>query len=87
MKYLVKFTSKAEKQLAGLPVSLQKQITLKINDLELDPRPPGCVKLEGGDDLYRIRVGDHRIVYAIRDAILYILVVRIGHRREVYRHS
>ena len=50
-----------------------------------NPRPQGSKKLGGEDGLYRIRVGDYRIVYAIRDDILVVLVVRIGHRSEVYR--
>lgn len=85
MRYTVEITPKARKQLAGLPEADRKRIGKKIDALENAPRPPGCVKLSDSDDLYRVRVGDYRIVYAVRDAFLYILVVRIGHRREVYR--
>jgi mRNA interferase RelE/StbE len=53
--------------------------------LGLDPRPRGCKKLQGDDDLYRVRAGDFRIVYAVRDALLLVLVVKIGNRRDVYR--
>ena len=49
------------------------------------PRPPGCDKLAGPEDMYRIRVGDYRIVYQVCDEALMILVVKIGHRRDVYR--
>jgi mRNA interferase RelE/StbE len=55
-----------------------------IDALSADPRPRGAVKLAGRDD-YRIRVGDHRIVYAVDDAARIVLVARIAHRREVYR--
>jgi len=49
------------------------------------PRPLGCDKLAGAEDLYRIRVGNYRIVYQVQDRSLLVLVVKIGHRREVYR--
>jgi mRNA interferase RelE/StbE len=49
------------------------------------PRPPGVVKMHGSEGYYRLRVGDYRVVYAIEDAVLLVLVVRIGHRRDVYR--
>jgi len=56
-----------------------------MRNLGENPRPPGCVKLAGPDALYRIRIGDYRIVYQIRDAELLVVVVAIGHRREIYR--
>ena len=56
-----------------------------LNGLEINPRPSGYVKLQGGEELYRIRVGDYRIVYQIQDRKLVVLVVQIGHRREIYR--
>ncbi len=65
--------------------SLKRRLTQALRLLESDPRPPGCLKLQGEDELYRVRVGDYRIVYQIRDAALVVLVVRIGNRREIYR--
>jgi mRNA interferase RelE/StbE len=56
-----------------------------IDDLEQNARPFGCVKLAGEPDLYRIRVGDYRIIYQVNDLKLTVLVLAIGHRREVYR--
>jgi mRNA interferase RelE/StbE len=56
-----------------------------IGGLASDPRPAGCVKLSNKASLYRIRVGDYRIVYQIRDAELLVVVADIGHRREIYR--
>jgi mRNA interferase RelE/StbE len=65
--------------------SLKRRIAKALHVLEENPRPSGCVKLQGEDELYRVRVGDYRIVYQIRDASLVVLVVQIGHRREIYR--
>jgi len=63
---------------------LRQRIAAAIDSLAEDPRPPGAVKLAGRDD-YRIRVGDHRVVYAVFDDEQLVLVARIVHRREVYR--
>jgi len=65
--------------------SLLRRLTQSLRQLGENPRPTGCVKLAGPDALYRIRVGDYRIIYQIRDSELLILVVAIGHRREIYR--
>jgi mRNA interferase RelE/StbE len=54
--------------------------------LRENPRPTGCVKLADEPDLYRIRVGDYRIVYQVMDAEVKVLVLSIGHRRDIYRH-
>jgi mRNA interferase RelE/StbE len=56
----------------------------RVEALEADPRPSGCKKLTNSE-LWRIRVGDYRVVYSIEDAKLVVLVVRVGHRREIYR--
>ena len=65
--------------------SLTARLVAAMRGLAGQPRPPGCDKLVGLEDLYRIRVGDYRIVYQVRDEVLLVLVVKIGHRREVYR--
>lgn len=75
----------AVRQLRKLPTSVQERIAGRIEQLAIDPRPRGSIKLQGEDDLYRIRVGDYRVIYAIRDDELIVLVLRVGHRREVYR--
>ncbi len=67
-----------------LPRGEQKRIRTAIDALGTDPRPDGVTKLSGTSDSYRIRVGNYRIVYTIDDGKLTIVVVRIGHRREVY---
>jgi mRNA interferase RelE/StbE len=53
--------------------------------LAADPRPSGCKKLAGNTDYYRIRVGDYRVLYEVSDRDVLVLVIKIGHRREVYR--
>ena len=61
------------------------RIVSRISSLAEDPRPPGCEKLSGRSERYRIRQGDYRIVYAIDDAVQSVTIVKIGHRRDVYR--
>jgi mRNA interferase RelE/StbE len=78
------FKPRARRDLGKLPHAIGERIAAAIDALALQPRPPGCVKLAGNDDLWRIRVGDYRVVYQIHDDLLIVLVVRIGHRREVY---
>ena len=68
----------------GIPSPDLKRILGRIEALRDDPRPPGSVKLSGME-YYRVRQGDYRIVYEIQDDILVIVVVKIGHRREIYR--
>jgi mRNA interferase RelE/StbE len=85
MTYQIEFVKQAAKQFRALPTQEQERLQPKIEDLAIEPRPNGVVKLTGEEDLYRIRVGDYRIIYSIQDDQLLILVVKIGHRREVYR--
>ncbi len=84
MTYQVEISSRAAKQLKKLPPDIQDRINEKILELAENPRPNGVVKLEN-DDKYRIRVGNYRILYEIQDDLLIIKVVKVGHRREVYR--
>jgi mRNA interferase RelE/StbE len=65
--------------------TLAVRLVAAMRGLASDPRPPGCEKLAGMESFYCIRVGDYRIVYQIQDEVLLVLVVKIGHRREVYR--
>ncbi|MGL5941998.1 MAG: type II toxin-antitoxin system RelE family toxin [Waterburya sp.] len=79
MNYRIEFVKQAAKQFKALPKQEQQRLKLKIDALVKDPRPSGVVKLSGQDDLYRIRVGNYRIIYSIQDNQLLILVVKIGH--------
>ena len=76
----------AEKFLSNLrAAALYGRLRAAIDGLARDARPSGCIKLAGEPDLYRIRVGDYRIVYQVTNQTLTLLVLSIGHRREVYR--
>jgi mRNA interferase RelE/StbE len=83
--YDVALTSTAEKELKNLSSQLIARLVPRLENLVSNPRPPGCKKLSGGDDEWRIRVGDYRVVYTIDDAELRVEVTRIRHRSEVYR--
>jgi mRNA interferase RelE/StbE len=85
LPYTVQLAPAAQRQLQSLPKQFQRQITSRLLRLETAPRPDGVKKLEGEKDLYRLRIGDYRIIYAIRDRELIVLVVKVGHRREIYR--
>jgi mRNA interferase RelE/StbE len=87
MAYKAQVMPAAAKQLEKLPRIEQARIVAAIHDLEDDPRPPGSVKLAGTENLWRIRVGDYRMIYEIHDDRLVVLVVRIGHRRDIYRRK
>lgn len=84
-RYAVIFKPSADKALRKLPVSVQRRIVAATDALADDPRPAGSVKLHGADDLWRIRVGQYRVVYTIQDDALVVLVVRVAHRRDIYR--
>ncbi|MBI5481085.1 MAG: type II toxin-antitoxin system RelE/ParE family toxin [Deltaproteobacteria bacterium] len=85
MPYTVELRPAALRALESLSRAAQERLRGKNDALGGDPRPPGCVKMAGEDDLWRIRVGSYRVIYAIHDDVLLVLAVRIGHRREVYR--
>jgi mRNA interferase RelE/StbE len=82
--YTIQITDAAAKQLKKLDGQIRKRLVVKIEELKGDPRPSGVKKLEG-QERYRVRVGDYRIVYEIHDRQLVVIVVRIGDRKEVYR--
>jgi mRNA interferase RelE/StbE len=85
MPYRIEFRPAALRDLASLDQPVREKIAVKIDGLKQDPRPFGVEKLKGQDKRYRLRIGPYRVVYEIEDDILLVLVVRIGHRREVYR--
>ena len=68
-----------------LPIRVARRIWRKLLSLEIQPRPPGSVKLDGELDAYRIRIGDYRVIYLVNDQNKIVEVVRVAHRREVYR--
>jgi len=83
--YRIELKPSAARELAALEQKDRVRVAKKISALAANPRPPRAEKLTGADDVWRVRVGDYRIVYALHDAVLLVLVVRVGHRRDVYR--
>jgi len=83
--YRVEISKKAAKDLRAIDRKWIPRIVATIETLESDSRPAGCKKLVGSDHTYRLRIGDYRVVYDIHDETLIVLVVRIRHRRDVYR--
>jgi mRNA interferase RelE/StbE len=83
--YEILLAKPAERDLKRLPPEVFDRILPKIRALADDPRPPGCRKLSGTERDYRIRVGEHRILYEILDETREVRVYRVGHRRDVYR--
>ncbi len=85
MPYHIEYKSGVKKDIRRVPPRELDRIVQKITALAENPRPAGYTKITGSSNLYRIRHGDYRIVYSIHDDRLVVLVVKIGHRREVYR--
>ena len=82
-EYKIVIKPSALKELEGIPKKILQQIIKRISLLASDPRPIGCKKLSG-QERYRIRQGDYRVVYGISDSAMTVDVVKVGHRREVY---
>ena len=83
-RYEVRLTRQAAKQLASLERSMQLRIAGVIELLSANPFPPKATKLRGRE-AWRVRVGDYRVLYTVNQGELMIVVIRIAHRREVYR--
>jgi mRNA interferase RelE/StbE len=85
MAYAIQFKPAALRQFEKVSREVQKRIAASIVDLHDNPFPPGCKKLAGVPDTWRIRAGDYRVVYQVQRGILLVLVLAVGHRRDVYR--
>ena len=83
-RYRVELSPRAGRAFDRLTGPLRDRVSAALDSLASDPRPHGVVKLSG-QDAYRLRAGDYRIVYEIHDRILLVVVLDVGHRREVYR--
>jgi mRNA interferase RelE/StbE len=83
--YAIEFVKSADRALQDLPDEIQRRIVRAVEALATDPRHRGSVKLSGEENLWRIRVGQYRVVYTIDDDKLVVLVVRVAHRKDVYR--
>lgn len=84
MSYRLVLSKPAVRALRDLPANVNQRISIALDGLKEQPRPQGCIKLQGREELWRIRVGDYRIIYAIDDTVQIIDVRRIGNRRDVY---
>lgn len=83
--YEIEFTHKAARQFAKLPSEVQRRLQPRIDSLATDPRSPASEQLEGLKNVRRVRVGAYRVVYRVEDDVLIVLIIRVGHRRDVYR--
>ena len=83
--YELQLERRAERDLNKLPQNVFQRVIERLRALAEDPRPPGCRKLSGSENDWRIRIGDYRVVYEIVDAEEWIRVLRVRHRRDVYR--
>ena len=86
-EYKVSFKPSADRQLRKLPAAAQRRIVGKVAALAFNPRPAGVVKLAGDENLWRIRIGDFRVIYEIHDDRLVVLVLRVANRKDVYRRK
>jgi mRNA interferase RelE/StbE len=84
MRYRIILPKSVQKDLDHLPDEISRRILLRLVGLETNPRPTDVKKLKGRD-AWRIRVGDYRVIYAIRDEQVQVIVIEVGHRREIYR--
>jgi len=82
--YIVRVDRLAEKFIAEQDKKLRKRLFAEIQSLVTNPRPAGAIPIKGRKNLYRVRVGNFRIVYLVKDEELLVLVVRAGHRKEIY---
>lgn len=83
--YEIQFAASAAKEFRSLGMEIKRRIGLAVDALAQNPRPSGVRKLKGHERLYRIRVGDYRLVYEINDSVRLIRVTKIRHRREAYQ--
>ena len=81
----MEFTPAARREFLNLSDAIASRIAPRILALGKNPRPVGSKKLWHREDIYRIRIGDYRVLYEIQDKVLIVLVVKLGHRREIYR--
>jgi mRNA interferase RelE/StbE len=84
-EYTVVFARSARRELERLEVGMARRIISRVEALAEDPRPQGCVKLQGAADLWRIRVGDYRVIYSVDDNARLVDIRVVRHRRDAYR--
>jgi mRNA interferase RelE/StbE len=85
MRYAIEFTTSALREFKSLDRAMQRRLGSRISDLGADPFPTGTKKLQGEPDHFRMRIGDYRVIYRLDGKRVVIVIVRINHRKEVYR--
>jgi mRNA interferase RelE/StbE len=85
VSYEVEIAPAAKRQIKKLPRDVQQKLVAKLEELVFEPRPDGVKKLEGSENLYRVRLEKYRIIYEIQDSLLLVTVVKVKHRRDIYR--
>jgi mRNA interferase RelE/StbE len=85
VSYRVEFLSSAQREFLAMPKVERQRIGERIEALADNPRPPGCIKLSGLENIWRIRVGEYRVLYTIKDQTSIVVITRVAHRRESYR--
>jgi len=83
--YRIEIKKSAEKEINTLPLDIVERVLQLLDQLSIDPRPSSVKKLRGQKNMYRMRIGDYRVIYNIEDKILHILVLKAGHRKDVYK--
>ena len=84
-EYAITFRRSARKELEKLSPQLVERIFPKVESLGTQPRPAGCKKLKGGQNLWRMRIGDYRVIYSLNDAHQIVDIIAVRHRSEAYR--
>ena len=86
MSYRIEIKRSAAKALKEIPKANRKRIVEKIDSLAESPPNPDTTKMKGNNPFHKVRIGDYRIVYEIQEDVLVILVIKIGHRKDIYRN-
>ena len=82
--YSIEFAKSVRKDFKGIPRNDAERILKRISSLSREPRPPDSKKLSN-EDAYRIRVGSYRVIYEIRDQLIVVIILKVGHRKDIYR--
>ena len=85
MTHRIELSPAAARQIRTLDAPARRRIQAVVELLAQEPRPAGAKKLVGGDGEWRVRTGDYRVIYEVRDGVLLVLVLAVGHRRDIYR--
>ena len=85
MSYQIEFVRSSAKAYSRLDPVLQRRLDRELSRLSETPRHPGVIRLQSDDELYRVRIGDLRLLFSVEDQVLLVLIVKIGHRGSVYR--